>query len=283
MEFHKLTIQSVVKKIVELRSDWMDDRARALIAQIPLTVDYLRRLNREPTTADLELGLKSISHFLDACRLFLGKSQESVAHLLCDALGDTGMNWARLRKLASQEPARMAQALASIGLPQIITSQLRRRWKLEDVLFERYEMSRGRAVAGQKRGRALENDVQRVLLGIAVPFKRGGKFEGKGGIEAKCDFAIPTRDHPKIVIEAKGFEATGSKLTDFLGDVLKIAQAKAYHMYVFILTDGRGWHNRQSDLEKLVQYQNDGLIDMIYTRADLPQLARDVKHIYENE
>ena len=102
-------------------------------------------------------------------------------------------------------------------------------------------------------------------------------------MKAKCDFAIPTRNSPKVIIEAKGFEATGSKLTDFLGDVLKIGQAKKYHMYVFVVTDGRGWHNRRSDLQKLVDYQNDGLIDMIYTRCNLPRLASDVKQICENE
>ena len=41
------------------------------------------------------------------------------------------------------------------------------------------------------------------------------------------------------MIEAKGYEATGSKLTDFLGDVLKIKQAKGYHTYLLVVTDGR--------------------------------------------
>jgi hypothetical protein len=99
----------------------------------------------------------------------------------------------------------------------------------------------------------------------------------------KIDLVIPSRDHPKIIIEAKGFEATGSKLTDFLGDVLKIGQAKEYHTYFFLVTDGRGWYNRQSDLRKLVEYHHEGLIDMIYTRARLDRLASDIKHIYENE
>ena len=88
---------------------------------------------------------------------------------------------------------------------------------------------------------------------------------------------------PKVVIEAKGFEATGSKLTDFLGDVLKIAQAKGYHMYFFLVTDGRGWHHRVSDLATPVKYHHDGLIDMIYTQHRLDEMADAVLQIYDNE
>lgn len=106
---------------------------------------------------------------------------------------------------------------------------------------------------------------------------------GNKGQTAKCDYCIPTKDHPKIVLEAKGFEATGSKLTDFLGDVLKIGRAKEFQMYFFVVTDGRGWHNRQSDLKKLVEFHEEGLLDMIYTRARLHELADHVKQIYEHE
>lgn len=177
----------------------------------------------------------------------------------------------------------MATALAALGLPEIIDQHLSRRWEVEDILIERYKMSRGRAIAGQKRGRGLEDEVATVLSMAGLPFVRGVTFAGKKGETAKCDFAIPTKAKPNVVIEAKGFEATGSKLTDFLGDILKIAQAKDYHMYFFLVTDGRGWHNRASDLKKIVEYHQEGLIDMIYTRQRLDKLAEAVKHIYENE
>jgi hypothetical protein len=160
---------------------------------------------------------------------------------------------------------------------------LNKKWAIEDVLIDRYKMSRGRAIAGQKRGRGLEEDVEKALKGIGVPYEARVTFVGRRGITAKCDCAIPTRNDPKIVIEAKGFEATGSKLTDFLGDVLKIGQAKKYHMYFFVVTDGRGWHNRRSDLQRLIDFQNEGLVDMIYTRSELPRLASDVRQIVENE
>ena len=283
MRFGILNIETVLSQLEELPADWMDETGRTFLEQVPVCVKHLRELGRTPTLKDVEECLQEHAAFLDICRLFLGKGQEPTGHMLCDELGGERMTWSRLRKLATQEAARMAQALVAIGLPDIITDQLQRRWEIEDVLVERYKMSRGRAVAGQKRGRALENDVDGVLRDVRVPFDSRVSFVGKKGATAKCDFAIPDRNHPKIVIEAKGFEATGSKLTDLLRDVLEIGEAKEYHMYFFLVTDGRGWHNRRSDLQKLVDYQNEGLIDMIHTRSTLSGLAADVKHIYEKE
>lgn len=173
--------------------------------------------------------------------------------------------------------------MVALDLPDIIDTHLKKKWAAEDILIERYRLTRGRAISGQKRGRALEDEVSEVLKNIGVPYERGVTFIGLDGKKAKCDFAIPDKEHPKIILEAKGFEATGSKLTDFLGDVLKIAQAKEYHMYFFIVTDGRGWHNRQSDLRKVVENHEHGRIDMIYTRARMDRLASDVRHIFENE
>lgn len=283
MKFPKLDLETVLGELTELPSDWIDDKGRALLDEIRRSVEELRKLTVKPTVAVLEAVLRENAAFLDVCRLFLGKGQEPVAHMLCEQLGETSMTWSRLRGLAAQNPARVAQALVGIGVPEVIADHLGRRWEVEDVLIDRYKMTRGRAIAGQKRGRALEDDVERVLRKNRVPFDTRVTFVGKEEKTAKCDFAVPTVNHPKIVIEAKGFEATGSKLTDYLGDVLKVAEAKEYHMYFFLVTDGRGWHNRRSDLQKLVAQQNSGVIDMIYTRARLAQLAHDVKHIHETE
>jgi hypothetical protein len=79
------------------------------------------------------------------------------------------------------------------------------------------------------------------------------------------------------------YEATGSKLTDFLGDILKIKQAKGYHTHLFVVTDGRGWVNRQSDLKRLLDLHQEGIVEMIYTRARLGQLGEDVRQIWTAE
>jgi hypothetical protein len=283
MKLMKISLEQLLGELSELPSDWVDDAARDLIQCIHRSVQRLRRLKRIPTQEDLEEAFESEPAFLDVCRLFLDKGQESVAHMICDILGGRRMGWQRLRRLASEDSDRIAKVMVELGIPEIIQQGILRKWRVEDVLIERYKMSRGRAIAGQRRGRDLEDEVESILQKTKVPFERGVTFVGKKGERAKCDFAIPAKEHPNIVMETKGFEATGSKLTDFLGDVLKIGQAKDYHMYFFVITDGRGWFHRQSDLKKLVKYHDEGLVDMIYTRARLKQLAKVVKHIYQNE
>jgi len=281
MKFTKVTIGEILAELEELPSSWMDETAKNLVESIDETLACLG--NKKPTQADLRLEFLRQPNFLDICRLFFGDSQETIAHTICERLGSKSMGFVPLRKIAQKEPERMAKAMEELGLPDLIYSYTSKTWTTKDILIERYKMSRGRAIAGQRRGRELEDEVQAVLESKGIPYQRGVTFTGKKGNTAKCDFCVPGKDHPKIVLEAKGFEATGSKLTDFLGDVLKIGEAKEFQMYFFVVTDGRGWHNRQSDLKKLVEFHEHGLLDMIYTRARLHDLADHVKQIYENE
>lgn len=281
MKFTKVTLGEILAEIEELPSSWMDETARQLVDSIDATLMSLG--DKIPTVEDLVDEFRREPNFLDVCRLFFGHSQETVAHTICASLGCGSAGFAKLRNLAQREPERMAQVMAELGLPELIYKHTSREWTTKDVLVERYKLGRGRAIAGQSRGRGLEDEVQKVLTEKLVPFQRGVTFTGKRGKTAKGDFCIPGKDHPKIVLEAKGFEATGSKLADFLGDILKIGEAKEFQTYFFVVTDGRGWHNRQSDLKKLVEFHQDGVVDMIYTRNRLDDLAAHVKHIYENE
>jgi hypothetical protein len=283
MQFQNITLEDLLGELAELPADWMDDFAKEVVVQLRISVGALRGLGRPTSAEDLADQLRESDKFLDVARLFLGQSQESVAHTLCAELSTESMTWPKLRRLGKQDPGRVGEALDAIGLSGIINEALTRRWEVEDVLIDRYRMTRGRAIAGQARGRALEDEVQAVLECENIPFERGVTFTGKKGETAKSDFAIPSKDHPKIVIECKGYEATGSKLTDFLGDVLKIVQAKDYHMYFFLVTDGRGWHNRVSDLRKIVEHHHSGDVDMVYTMARLADLASAVKQIHTTE
>lgn len=281
MKLTKVTLGEILLELEELPSSWMDETARELVESIDETIASLG--NKIPDQEDLRLEFLRQPNFLDICRLFFGHSQETVAHMICAGLACKSTGFVNLRKIAQKEPAKMAAVMVELELPDLIHNYTTKKWTTKDILVERYKMSRGRAIAGQNRGRALEDEVEKVLIEKGIPFQRGVTFTGQKGQTAKCDFCIPTKDHPKIVLESKGFEATGSKLTDFLGDVLKIGQAKEYQMYFFVVTDGRGWHNRQSDLKKLVDFHDEGLLDMIYTRARLHDLADHVKQIYENE
>jgi hypothetical protein len=283
MKFSKVGLDVLLSESADLPSSWMDDDARLLVSEIPAVVEEIRGIGPSVQASALAALLSRHPRGLDVLRLIAGEGQEPMAHRICDALGGKRMGWDRLRRLANLDPTRMATALVGMGMSEIIAEQAFRQWTLTDVLLDRYKLGRGRAIAGQQRGRALENEVEAILKGVGVPFETRVTFTSAAGIAAKCDFAVPTRVEPLIVIEAKGYESTGSKLTDFLGDVLKIKQAKGYHTYFFVVTDGRGWFNRESDLKHLVKLHEDGTIEMIYTRARLAQLADDVRQIWAAE
>jgi hypothetical protein len=108
------------------------------------------------------------------------------------------------------------------------------------------------------------------------------QFTGIGTKTEKCDFAIPDRRKPLILIEAKAYGATGSKQTDVVGDANKIIDAKRPDTPFILITDGITWMRRMSDLRKLIRLQNEGGIARIYTtkmagrfEADLRQLKAE--------
>ena len=108
------------------------------------------------------------------------------------------------------------------------------------------------------------------------------RFVGKNGDETeteKADFAIPSRQEPRILIEAKAYGATGSKQTDVIGDIGRIAAQKRPDTALLVVTDGITWNDRVNDLRKLVQMQNRGIIARIYTTLMFDELRKDLEDL----
>ncbi|MGH8500345.1 MAG: DpnII family type II restriction endonuclease, partial [Methylococcales bacterium] len=102
-------------------------------------------------------------------------------------------------------------------------------------------------------------------------------FTGKRNQTGKCDFAIPDKERPRILIEAKGYGATGSKMSDVVGDIDAIVQAKRHDTAFLFFTDGVTWRQRQSDLRTLVERQNAGEVARIYTMNMGDQFKADLE------
>lgn len=249
--------------------------------RIRKSLQYLRELNARPTTSDIQAVLRDFPNFVDVCPILLGKEEERLAQTVCDELGEKLITWSRLQGLATENPARVAQALATIGLPEAMAEHFHPRMELEDVLTERYKTTCEDRIGSEEDVELLLGEVQQILRDHEIPFQRMVTFIGRDARTADCDFAVPSKQHPKIVIDVKPFEVLRWKLPEYFEEALGTAAAKVG--YFFLLTDGMGWHNRKNDLQKFVKLQNYGVIDMIYTRARLAQLAHDVKHIHENE
>jgi hypothetical protein len=172
-----------------------------------------------------------------------------------------------------------------MGLLEAMIAEANRESHWSDVLVERLRSGRGSAIAGQKRGRGVEDFAESIVKKVfGQNFQVRCTFSGPRGQLAKCDLAIPSKKAPRILIESKGYGATGSKMTDILGDIRAIIASKRPDTAFLFVTDGLTWKQRRSDLRKIVEFQNNGDITRIYTyamarqfEADLRQLKREHK------
>lgn len=275
----RITVKELLKQIERIPSEWLNKVGEKVIQSIP---KVLRKISEraEVDQAFIEELLREDRYSLDVFRLFLELSQDELANEL-NRLGLPG-EFTSIRKRIPEKAPEVARALIEVGLLDAIATQRDAQWELGDILLERYKYQRGRAIKGQKRGRSLEDDVKAILDELALSYVQGRSFVGRKGIEAKADFSIASERLPQVVIEVKGYEATGSKQTDVLGDIQKILKAKDPETHFYFVTDGVGWFRRISDLRHVVAYHESGDITMIYTRKMLPALKEELKQIFQS-
>ena len=110
----------------------------------------------------------------------------------------------------------------------------------------------------------IPNEGARCVVGIRASPEASirvlGKRKENSGtlVQERSDLPLELADRPmsvKTVIEAKGFEATGSKQTDVIGDVERIIKDKRSDTTFLLFTDGLSWRVRSNDLRKLVKYR----------------------------
>jgi hypothetical protein len=177
-------------------------------------------------------------------------------------------------------PEAFIEDLLATGLLESMAEEASRKPHWTDVLVERLRSGRGSAISGQRRGREVENFAETIVTKVfGENYQVRCTFKGPRGQEAKCDFAIPSKSAARILIEAKGYGATGSKMTDILGDIRTIIAAKRPDTAFLFFTDGLTWKQRKSDLRKIVDFQNNGDITRIYTFAMAEQFEADLQQL----
>lgn len=269
-------LDDILGALQPLKVDWQDDVAHRVISR-------LEKFPRKKLYAAAEIQEILDVHFDDGlliCRLFLALSKDDFTAALKKALGGGGSGITRYRA----DKPKFVDALVNLGLLEAMALNTDRKPKWSDVLVERLRSGRGSAISGQKRGRGVEDFAEAIVKAVFGENKYGKRctFTGSRNKTAKCDFAVPSKANPQIVIEAKGYGATGSKMTDVIGDIQKIIEAKRADTAFLFFTDGLTWSQRQSDLRKIIEYQNAGDITRIYTssmgdqfKADLEQLKSE--------
>src|SRR5947207_2433717 len=195
MEFVAQTLNEIVATLRPLTVDWKDETARQVIERLhefPIREAY----RAEDVKAVLEDGF---GDGMLICRLFLGFSKDQFTSELKAALPEGGIGVTRFRS----DPSTFIGALVRIGLLEAMAEVTNRAPHWSDVLTERLRSGRGSAIAGQRRGRDVEDFAEAIVRRIfGNQFQMRCNFSGPRGRAAKCDFAIPTKSAPRILIEA---------------------------------------------------------------------------------
>lgn len=263
-------IDAIVASLSPLDVDWMDDIAASAIARlkgVPVKSVYASSDIAELLDGDFEEGIL-------CARLFLALSKDSMTERLRSMLGPGGIGSTRY----ASDRTRFIEALEELGLLEKMDATINYQPVWSDILAERLRSGRGSAIQGQKRGRGLEDFAEKIVQQV---FGEGNyetrcTFVGADGATAKCDVAVPDRGQPRIVLESKGYGATGSKMTDIIGDLDAIIAAKRHDCPFLFVTDGLTWKSRLSDLRKIVHRQNQGKITKIYTMEMGSELLEDL-------
>ncbi|MDP8910245.1 MAG: hypothetical protein M3N47_14285 [Chloroflexota bacterium] len=195
-----------------------------------------------------------------------GQSQERFKGWLKQQFGTEG--WI---KLGRQRSADLVAALdKDFGLLTVLEAQMEREWTWADVLA-RVMAPRQRAGSAIQHGRDLEDDVQAVIDDLSLTFTARASFEGTAGQIAPADFAIPAAGPGALIaVAVKGFDSTGSKLTDARREIEEMAKVRRPTQFIFAVVDGIGWLRRKQDLHRIHALWTENRIDGVYTRTTLP-------------
>ncbi|MGE3474172.1 MAG: DpnII family type II restriction endonuclease [Rhodospirillaceae bacterium] len=274
MQVRDQTLEEVVESLTPLNVEWMDEAAANAIARLT-TIPKKASYNRQDIAALLE---RDFEEGILCARLFLMLAKDSMEAELRKELG----NGIGVKRYKSDQTAFL-DALERMGLAEKMAVTINHEPVWSDILIERLRAGRGSAISGQRRGRGLEDFVEAIVREVFEDsYETRCTFTGADGKTAKCDLAIPNRQRPAIVIEVKGYGATGSKMTDILGDLDSIIATKRHDTRLFFVTDGTTWKSRLSDLKKIVERQNQGKIDRIYTTQMRDQFLIDLRSIKNN-
>ena len=272
MQVRDQTLDEIERNLSPLNVEWMDEaaaEAMALLAELPAKESY----DREDVASMLDQGFE---RGILCARLFLMLSKDNMTIELTRELGEGGIGIKRYK--ADRE--RFLDAFDRLGLPGLMTTTINYQPIWSDILMERLRSGRGSAIQGQKRGRGLEEFTEALVKEVfGTAFESRCTFTGADGKTAKCDVAIPDRGRPRIVIEVKGYNATGSKMTDIIGDLDAIIDAKRHDTTLLFVTDGSTWTARRSDLRKIVERQNQGKIARIYTMKMADEFLTDLQSL----
>jgi hypothetical protein len=203
--------------------------------------------------------------------LAVGLSQEKLKNTLKHHLGTAG--WVMLGK---ERPGDLVAMLdENYDLIRLVNVQRNRVYDFGDILVARAG-TRQTASAGAASGRRLEDEIEAIAKQLGLLYQTRTRFTGRDGRTAPCDLVIPSSAHAEIAVAAKGFDSTGSKLTDAVREIKEMAEVRQPRQFIMAVIDGIGWKNRVSDLRQIYSLWERQQIDGMYTLATLERFHDDL-------
>lgn len=226
----------------------------------------------EITAATLTTWAGDHPHWVRVLGLAVGLSQEKLKNTLKDRLGSSG--WVGL---ARERPGDLVTMLdENFDLVRLVREQRQRAYDFGDILVARAG-TRQTATSGAASGRKLEDELEAIAKSLRLPYQVRTRFTGRSGRTAPCDLVIPTAANAQIAVAAKGFDSTGSKLTDAVREIEEMAEVRRASQFIMAVIDGIGWKSRQNDLRKIHRLWENQDINGMYTLGTLDQFRKDLR------
>ncbi|MFB2554896.1 hypothetical protein [Herbiconiux liangxiaofengii] len=179
--------------------------------------------------------------------------------------------------LARRKPAELIHWLDNdFNLVHLLSIQRFADYNFADVLVERAGTRVTATQAGQS-GRRVEDLIEAIADELGLPYQTRTRFTGRNNQTAPCDLVVPNTGDAQIVVAAKGFNSTGSKLSDAVREIQEMADVRKPTQFVMAVIDGIGWKSRVSDLKRIYQLWGNGSIDGMYTLATLDVFREDLE------
>ena len=161
-------------------------------------------------------------------------------------------------------------------LVRLIRIQLNSTYTFADVLVARAGTRATATTAGQS-GRRIEDELEAIALALKLPYAPRTRFEGRNRRTAPVDLAVPASGRAcMIAVAAKGFDSTGSKLSDAVREIEEMADTRTGGQVALAVVDGIGWKGRLADLRRIWKLWDTGQIDGLYTLATLDRFRDDL-------
>lgn len=235
------------------------EATESLIALQPLDLDQLARWAEQHPAWVPVLGLA------------VGLTQEKLKNALRHEFDTSG--WKTLARVRARDLIDWLET--EFDLQRMLTTQIRKDYGLADVLITRAG-ARVTATRAGASGRRVEDEIEAIAKGLGLPYETRTRFTGRGDRTAPCDLVVPGGGAAEIVVAAKGFDSTGSKLTDAVREIEEMASVRLPRQFVIAVIDGIGWKSRQADLRRIHQLWQTHQIDGMYTLATLDIFRADV-------